>query len=397
MALKGNLDDFNIVNILQMIKLEGKTGRLTLSENEEQIKITFDDGSIIYAEGTPAKDEKRIESTLLANSILKNGEWQEIRKEHEDKLKPYWEILSKKITPQVLVELISRQAVDTVYYALRWKVGSYEFSPMKNIKYNKKVMVPMDVDGLLMEGCRIADDWVRVARAIPPLDTFIVKNIYGEDESDDSLNLKPDAEHIADYTASLEYEILSARGVSLDNSQIAVLSVIGTGKTIQEIMDASRQSNFATLEAVQSLLGLAAIKPSTKIETASVSADHTGSTSQMITVGILLAVLVGGVLWQITNRSSASAIRKADDQIVKTAYARDGLVNIKRAIQIYISLTGSTPSNIDDLINHGVIEPSGLIDPWNNKYQIEFDNDQLTLFSDGPDSILANDNVYLPN
>ncbi|VAX23876.1 hypothetical protein MNBD_NITROSPINAE03-1592, partial [hydrothermal vent metagenome] len=196
MALKGNLDDFNIVNILQMIKLEGKTGRLTLVENEEQVKITFDEGNIIYAEGTPLKDEKRIKSTLLSNSILKDKQWLEIQKEHEDKLKPYWEILSKKITSQMLVELISRQAVDTVYYALRWKIGSYEFTPIKNIKYNKKVMMPMDVDGLLMEGCRIADEWTRVATSIPPFDTFVVKNIYGKDEEDDSLNLKDDAGQI---------------------------------------------------------------------------------------------------------------------------------------------------------------------------------------------------------
>ncbi len=396
MALKGNLDDFNIVNILQMIKLEGKTGRLTLAESEEQVKITFDEGSIIYAEGTPLRDEKRIKSTLLSNSILKDKEWLEIQKEHEDKLKPYWEILSKKITSQMLVELISRQAVDTVYYALRWKIGSYEFTPIKNIKYNKKVMIPMDVDGLLMEGCRIADEWGGVATSIPPFDTFVVKNIYGKDEEDDSLNLKGDADQIGDYKTSLEYEILSARGVSLNDSQIAVLSVVGSGMTIRELMDAARQSHFLTLEAIRSLLSLAVLKPSTKKEKASLSADHTGAASQMITVAILLAVIAGGVFWQASSRPRALAIKSASDKIVKTAYAKEGLKKIRRAMQTYISLAGAPPTKTEDLIKQGVIEPSDLVDPWNNRYQIKFRKDNFTLFSNGPDINLTNDNVYSP-
>jgi len=396
MALKGNLDDFNIVNILQMIKLEGKTGRLTLAENEEQVKITFDEGNIIYAEGTPLKDEKRIQSTLLSNSILKDKEWLEIQKEHEDKLKPYWEILSKKVTSQILVELISRQAVDTVYYALRWKIGSYEFTPIKNIKYNKKVMTPMDVDGLLMEGCRIADEWSRVSTSIPPFDTFIVKNIYGKDEEEDSLNLKADAGQVGDYQTSLEYEILSARGVSLNDSQIAVLTVVGAGMTIQELMDASRQNHFLTLEATQKLLSLEVLKPSTKKEKASVSADHTGAASQMITVAVLLAIIAGGVFWQVSRMPQTLAIKSAGDKIVKTAYAKEGLKKIRRAVQTYISLTGAPPSKPEDMVNQGVIEPLDLVDPWSDRYQIKLGKDNFTLFSNGPDINLTSDNVYLP-
>ncbi len=396
MALKGSLEDFSIVNILQMIKLEGKTGRLTLSEDEDQVKITFDQGSIIYAEGTPQKDESRIESTLLANSIVKSEEWQSIKKEHEDKLKPYWEILSTKTTSQILTELISRQSIDTVYNALRWKKGTYEFAPMKSIKYNTKIMVPLDVDGLLMEGCRIADEWVRVTSSLPPLDTFVVKNIYGKGEEDESLNIKVGDAGSADYKSSLEYEILSARGVSLSDPEVAALAVTGSGKTIQGIMDAARQSHFASLEAIQSLLRLEVLKPSKKKEKAVVSADHTGSTPQLITTVILLAILLGGIFWQISSRPKTLAIKETGAVVVKTAEAMEGLKKIERAMKTYLTITNTTPVSLDDLVAEGTLPQSDLIDPWNNRYQIVFDQDRFALFSRGPDIMLTTDNIYLP-
>ena len=93
MALKGSLEDFSIVNIMQMIKLEGKTGKLVLNDKEEEVKITFDKGMIIYAEATPALDEAIIEFTLQAHSFIKPSDWEAVKKEHEDKLKPYWDLL----------------------------------------------------------------------------------------------------------------------------------------------------------------------------------------------------------------------------------------------------------------------------------------------------------------
>ncbi|MBF0171163.1 MAG: DUF4388 domain-containing protein, partial [Nitrospinae bacterium] len=147
MALSGSLDDFNILNILQMIKLEGKTGRLALTEGDDQVKITFDGGAIIYAEGAPAMDEARIRESLLANNLIPPDQWEEIRREHEDKLRPFWELLAKRTDAKLVLELIRRQVIDNVFYALRWKIGQYEFTPMKSVKYNSKVMVPMDVDG----------------------------------------------------------------------------------------------------------------------------------------------------------------------------------------------------------------------------------------------------------
>jgi hypothetical protein len=394
MALQGSLDDFNILNILQMIKLEGKTGRLTLTDSDELVKITFDSGSIIFAEISPAKEEGRLKGTLISNRILDAQAWNEVKKEHEDKLKPFWEILSKQMPAQTLVELIRRHILDNVYYSLRWKRGNYEFTPMKGIKYNEKVMTPMDVDAVLMEGCRIADEWPRITASIPPLSTFIVKNILGEDEYD-SLNLKAPEGTGPDFKSSIECDILNARGVSLSDSQINILSVMGSGKTITDIMDSARQGHFSSITAVKSLLTLGIIKPATRKKDTTIALDHTGGAARYVTMIVLAAALGGGISWQALSWPKQMEIRKAGVTQLNTAQARVTLKRIERALKTHIALRGTPPSSLAELARNGALAASDLSDPWGNPYQFMVRQDRFTLFSNGPNSYLATDNIYL--
>lgn len=395
MALQGSLDDFNILNILQMIKLEGKTGRLTLTDGDELVKITFDNGSIIFAEISPAKEEARLKGTLINNRILDAQAWNELKKEHEDKLKPFWEILSKQTPAQILVELMRRHILDNVYYALRWKRGNYEFAPMKGIKYNEKVMTPMDVDAVLMEGCRIADEWPRITASIPPFPTFLVKSILGEDEYD-SLNLKAPEGTGPDFKSSIECEILTARGVSLTDSQINVLSIMGSGKTITDIMDSARQGHFVTLSAVKHLLTLGIIKPAARKKDTTIALDHTGGAARYVTMTVLIAALAGGIAWQVQSLPKNMESRKASVTQLNTAEAARTLKKIERALKTYMALRGTPPSSLAQLVESGALEAGDLSDPWGDPYQFTVRQDKFTLFSNGANTYLATDNIYLP-
>lgn len=398
MALRGSLDDFNIMNILQMIKLEGKTGKLTLAEGEDLVKITFDNGSVIYAESAPQRDEARLKSTMVSNKILSAAAWESIKKEHEDGLKPYWEILAKKISSKLIVELIRRQILDNVYYALRWKKGTYEFTPMKSIKYNEKVMAPLDVDALLMEGCRIADEWPRVTAALPSMDTYLVKNIIGEEEEDDSLSVRAqESAATADFRSSLEYEILNARGVQLKDSEVAVLSVAGEGKTIHEILDSARQAHFESLEAVQRLLHLGILKQAKKKKKKALAADHSGIIYRIAVAAVLLGIVGGGIYWQITSWPNIFEAQKSGLTEVKQIQALGGLKKIEHGLKIYVSLHGRMPQSLDNLVDAGILNQSDLMDPWNNHYRFNAKADRFTLYSSGPDAFLSKENVYLPS
>jgi hypothetical protein len=49
MALKGNLRDFNITQLLNLVNLARKTGALTIDGRGKQAKIYFKEGKLVYA------------------------------------------------------------------------------------------------------------------------------------------------------------------------------------------------------------------------------------------------------------------------------------------------------------------------------------------------------------
>lgn len=395
MALQGSLADFNILNILQMIKLEGKTGKLTLSQGEDLIKITFDSGSIIYAESVPAADEARIMRTLLTHKMLTQELWDQIKKEHDDKLKPYWEILGRNANAQkIVLELLRRQTVDNVYFALRWKKGDYEFAVIKSLKYNNKVMTPMDVDVLLMEGCRLADEMPAILRSLPKLGTFIIKNIIGEDDMDKS---SVDAKVITGsaWNTSLEREILNARSVELTNADVATLSVIGPGATLQEIMDAARQGNYESVDSLKRLLRQGIVKTSQKQESKS-TGSAAGTAGFFIAVAILAAIVAGGGFWRITILQPAAAMsQKETIDRIRAIDAQIGLKKIIHGLKVFSSYHGSPPGSLRELTKAKILSPAEIVDPWGNPYKLEISGDKYALFSSGPDLLLPSDDLFL--
>ncbi|MDH4185008.1 MAG: DUF4388 domain-containing protein, partial [Nitrospinota bacterium] len=362
-------------------------------ESQEEVKITFDKGMLIYAEGTPSRDEARIEYNLLANSLIKMDDWKAIKQEHDDKLKPYWDLLARKLDPKVLLELINRQTVDTVYFALRWVKGTYEFTPVKNLRYNNKVMRPMDVDGILMEGCRIADEWTRVAASIPPFDSFVVKNILGEGEEQEDKSGKKDDEP-KDFMQSLEFDVLSARGISLKESHVKVLTVIGSGKTIQEIINSARQGSFITLEALHALLNMGVIT-ATKKKKAMMQVDHSTKGVSMAVTVVLAAVVGLGGLANFSGATAGEEARKQSVAIVKNEAAKNGLKKVERAMKVYMIINSLPPKSVDDLVNSNVLAAADSVDPWENKYMLETGGDNFSIYSTGPDIGLLVDNIYL--
>src|SRR5512147_1822933 len=53
MLLQGSLREFNLPNILQLVKMSASTGALSLRRGETQGKIYFSSGSVCYAFAQP--------------------------------------------------------------------------------------------------------------------------------------------------------------------------------------------------------------------------------------------------------------------------------------------------------------------------------------------------------
>src|SRR5690348_13835436 len=68
MALQGNLKDFNLVQLLNLINLTRKSGKLTIERNKQEANLYFQDGRLLFA-SVPGQTQPLDQVLLQAGKI----------------------------------------------------------------------------------------------------------------------------------------------------------------------------------------------------------------------------------------------------------------------------------------------------------------------------------------
>lgn len=133
MALQGNLEDFDLTDVLQLIHLGKKNGVLEIKSEENDGEIYFDEGKVVYARAGKVKGE------------------------------------------------------DAIHHVLRWTVGKFMFSPDKDPP--QKIM-DIPIQNIILEAAKQIDEWKRLEKTIPSVDV-IVDFVEDPEVSSDKINLSP--------------------------------------------------------------------------------------------------------------------------------------------------------------------------------------------------------------
>ena len=70
MALEGTIKDFGLPDIFQLIGLQRKTGLLTLTNEKENVTVTFENGMVVMADSSSKRLEDRLGSVLVKQGKL---------------------------------------------------------------------------------------------------------------------------------------------------------------------------------------------------------------------------------------------------------------------------------------------------------------------------------------
>ena len=116
MGLEGNLKDFDLSDILQLIQLGKKTGALVVQAGGEEGNIFFSDGGAVHAKAGDATGD---------------------------------------------------QAVNRI---LRWRQGSFAFRPDETTTY-RTIQTPLQ--HLVLDAARQIDEWQDIQRLIPSMDMVL--------------------------------------------------------------------------------------------------------------------------------------------------------------------------------------------------------------------------------
>jgi tetratricopeptide (TPR) repeat protein len=195
MAIKGNLKEASLPDVLQLLAMGQKTGCLALTDRSNFGYIYFERGRITYASIVNRRD--RLGDLLVKNRLLAPADLAAaIEEQGRDPGSRLGEILIRRgsITREQLEQHIRVQIEEAVYFLFTWTQGSFNFEPEQRPEEGA-MQVSINPENLLLEGARRIDEWSLIEKKIPSLDLIFdverSRGMEGVELSDDQRKLLP--------------------------------------------------------------------------------------------------------------------------------------------------------------------------------------------------------------
>ena len=171
MALKGNLKDFGLTQLLNLINLARKTGALHITRPPAALsKLFFREGKLIDANVNGQAPDL---TTLLLKLGKINAEQQKAilsrATVRTDKELGLMLMSSGHVNQNDIVQAVRSNLLDTVYLMFTWGDGAFYFEPT-GLPAEDRITVPIHLEGVIMEGTRRVQEWEMLQDELPDLD-----------------------------------------------------------------------------------------------------------------------------------------------------------------------------------------------------------------------------------
>lgn len=187
MPLQGNLRDFSTTQLLNLINLAGKSGTLLLYESvktgtkdaiggdkmtagKERARVAFKVGKLISAMLDGQSGD--LVSVLNKAGKLSNEQARIIReraKSTSDKALALLLINANYVTQKDVVRSVQQHTLDVVHNLLSWAEGPFRFED-NLLPSNDMILVPIDLENVIIEGARQIKEVEQLTSHIPHLD-----------------------------------------------------------------------------------------------------------------------------------------------------------------------------------------------------------------------------------
>ncbi len=168
MALEGQLSDFNLAEILQLLASQQKSGFLNLETTRNMVFI-FDKGVLVSTRDRRSRSRDPLESYLRAYGFFSEKQWTHIEYIRKNSSLDLTEILISEslLSEAELDGALKSLAQEMTHAGMKMRRGRYHFSPTKDSPPGVKWRYSLDVQGLLMEAARRLDEEQMLKEFLP--------------------------------------------------------------------------------------------------------------------------------------------------------------------------------------------------------------------------------------
>jgi len=356
MALEGNVKDFGLSEILQLIALQKKTGMLSITSDQTMV-IYFREGQVISTRDRRKLADDPLKNYLIRYGFLSDEEISRIEQVQIETNLDLTDILisEKKFSDDEIRIIFAEQIQETIQEVLSWPKSQYKFMIGSQILQGVTSFGSLKVEGLLMESMRRIDEFPELMRIFTTDDTVVKRLPKPKD------------------TAS-----------ELDELEESVYALLEHEKSIGAIIPKARMARFCTYEILKNLLEKGFLQIVDVPKLAEVAAETSAAETSAPTrrglvlpvfaaAGMLVFCLAFGEIavpyvlppgWGLVRRDAGHESKAANAASVAPTLAgiRSRLLEaaVREGLEEHLALNGAYPTSIETLVAKGYISRNVL-------------------------------------
>jgi hypothetical protein len=237
MNLQGDFEGLTLASILQLLCNDQKTGVLTVSCDDAESKVFFEQGTIIYA--SASLKEARLGFLMRTDGVISAPQLQKCLAHAKENKMHLGKVMVDKgyISLDTLKKYNTKQVEAILYSLLFWKKGRFEY---KDAKLNLKGMIVTQLNPmkLILEASRRIDE-LSVLKEFIPSDKMIFK---------------------------MSGKMQSKEEIKLNANEWRVLSLIDGTRTVRQIINESGYDEFAVYKIFFSVISSGLIEQKEEIQ-----------------------------------------------------------------------------------------------------------------------------------
>jgi len=167
-ALRGNLVDFGIADVFQLIGQQRKTGILELHGEGGAVELRFDRGAVVSASPVRTHPDGALGEMLVRCGLLEADQLAELQRESEAAAQrvPALAVERAWIDAAQLQEIEDLLTRETFFSVLRWRSGAFDFRAQP-VEHARAMDSLLGAEQILMDGLRMLDEWQSFGHTVP--------------------------------------------------------------------------------------------------------------------------------------------------------------------------------------------------------------------------------------
>ncbi|HYQ95819.1 MAG TPA: DUF4388 domain-containing protein [Candidatus Eisenbacteria bacterium] len=337
MALQGNLDDFSLPEILQLIAVQQKSGVLKLTSGSDVAVIFFEGGRVVSTRDRRKNSRDPLKAFLIQTGYITEPQLKQIETIESESKRELTDVLisGNYVTSEQLATAIQDQIQDTMHRLLTWKAGTYHFSGDARTVPKFAANVRLNTEGLLMESMRRLDEIVRYKHVL----------------SSPAMVLRPKA--------------LAVPPKEMTPPEQRVLPLVDGLRPLRDVVVQSKLVEFEVYEALHHLLdlgvieislGAAPVKVTPIVKEEVVQPPKRSMAFPVALFVLLLSAAIGTYVTPTLYSQAERAIRHAPE----VAPTVDDSQRLGLALEVYRSIRGAYPTELRALSRDRVLPPSAV-------------------------------------